>query len=70
MVRDGLCIAKIACAKNKYPEQIQLVAMARPRGKKFIFRFTEFLLIVSYVPALKEGRFAIVTSVGRGMRWT
>jgi len=46
-----------------------LARLRRPR-QIFLFRFLEFLLIIIISRALSEGRFAIVTSVGCGMRWT
>jgi len=38
--------------------------------KIFLFRFSEKYDLLRAVPFPYEGRFAIVTSVGRGMRWT
>jgi hypothetical protein len=38
--------------------------------KIFIFRFSENHAFLAAVPFPYEGRFAIVTSVGSGMRWT
>jgi hypothetical protein len=38
-------------------------------GKYFAFTEIKFSLY-SHRPAPQEGRFAIVTDVGRGMRWT
>jgi hypothetical protein len=42
-----------------------------PRAQKYsASRLTQIKLTVSAVPHSQEGRFAIVTDVGRGMRWT
>jgi hypothetical protein len=38
--------------------------------KIFIFRFSEIYVLSLPSRSLQEGRFAIVTDVGSGMRWT
>jgi hypothetical protein len=38
--------------------------------KIFSFSFDPNHLYISRIPAHTEGRFAIVTNVGQGMRWT
>jgi hypothetical protein len=40
------------------------------KGKDFSFPEVKIRRMVRTVPSPQEGRYAIVTSVGRGMRWT
>ncbi len=44
--------------------------MIRPSGPENSTSIFPNFMIVSTHPALQEGRFAIVTDVGSGMRWT
>jgi hypothetical protein len=66
-----------ACQRPKPPdqkieihEQIQRQAGRPSEYQKFRFHFSETSAYHNRVPLPQEGRFAIVTSVGRGMRWT
>jgi hypothetical protein len=38
--------------------------------KYFASRFDQITFLISAIPSHTEGRFAIVTDVGGGMRWT
>jgi hypothetical protein len=41
-----------------------------PRAKKFRFAFASIRWLLPLIPPQSEGRIAIVTDVGSGMRWT
>jgi hypothetical protein len=44
--------------------------LSSPAAKNIPLSFFPKLISPAHVPRLKEGRFAIVTNVERGMRWT
>ena len=62
-----------ACLRQKsnLSKPFNLICTVQSSPKKFSpSRFTQITFISSAILRSKEGRFAIVTDVGRGMRWT
>ena len=52
-------------------KRIKLIwAVQSPLQKYFRFLLTQITCTSFAIPARTEGRFAIVTDVGQGMRWT
>jgi len=47
-----------------------MLAVQSPLRKYFRFLLTQITCISFAIPAHTKGRFAIVTDVGLGMRWT
>ena len=59
------------CApEKKFSCAIKLIAVESRPQKYFRFSFDPNHLYIPAIPAQHEGRFAIVTDVGQGMRWT
>jgi hypothetical protein len=71
-LRRALRFSEFSASKNQFREPFQIDGTFQDRTLKiFFFRFPELYDLRSPIPPpYKEGRFAIVTSVGRGMRWT
>jgi len=55
--------------KSDFISGFRLIGRRGPRGIKFLFLFFRKRVICVH-PLPQEGRFAIVTDVGIGMRWT
>jgi hypothetical protein len=64
-------IVEIACAKKLISQRFQSYSTC-PDARKIFFLLSFFVKLLSptRIPRSIEGRFAIVTSVERGMRWT
>jgi hypothetical protein len=57
--------------EKKFSCNFKLILPVQSSPKKFFpSRFTQITFISSAILRSKEGRFAIVTDVGCGMRWT
>jgi hypothetical protein len=57
--------------EKKFPCNFKLILPVQSSPKKFSpSRFTQITSTSSAIPRSKEGRFAIVTDVECGMRWT
>jgi hypothetical protein len=54
----------------RIPKQINVELPVQMQHEKFFFRLSENHDSLCVVPPLIRGRFAIVTNVGSGMRWT
>src|SRR5216684_6398483 len=73
--REGL---NPSCASADFARRPTGKSLARFRDprvqplceKYFRFRLTQIRCISKPVPCPQEGRFAVVTDVGHGMRWT
>ena len=62
---------KIACAEKLIlPAASSRFPFPVPPRKIFLFRFFRNWCLLLTSRARQEGRFAVVTNVGRGMRWT
>jgi hypothetical protein len=62
--------AKSLREKSKFASGINAESGVQSFAQKYCFSLFWKIVIVSPRPGPQEGRFAIVTSVGRGMRWT
>jgi hypothetical protein len=63
---DRTTNATVICPSGSFPE-----TLSSPFAKNIsLRRWVEAALVIPIVPHPHEGRFAIVTNVGRGMRWT
>jgi hypothetical protein len=64
-------MAGLVAGMTKVPDgQISDLSVQPSREKYFAFHPTQITRFFAPSRAPQEGRFAIVTDVGRGMRWT
>jgi len=64
----GICVRRTA---GDLPDGLVDGFPVQPRLQKYFHsRFTQITLTPAPFRCPQEGRFAIVTNVGRGMRWT
>jgi hypothetical protein len=58
-------------AKTNFARRFNLIWVVQSASEKYSALLQPQLSgFISFIPHPKEGRFAIVTNVGRGMRWT
>jgi hypothetical protein len=56
---------------RKFTSRIKVILVVQSQAEKYsAFHANEISGRIVDIPRPKEGRFAIVTNVGRGMRWT
>jgi hypothetical protein len=60
----------MAAPKGRFRQLLQAGRTIRFVIARFVFRFSEKCDYLGVIPRPQEGRIAIVTDVGRGMRWT